>query len=789
MTSYLSFGTVTTMWLYNGYIMGGQGLAWALLLGAPLAAEPVAIPRLAQAPAIDGRLDEAAWQEAARLEGFVQSYPDPGAPATLATTVRIGFDGSAIYFGVTANDDPSRVRAALHSRDDLADDDLVAIYLDTFGERNRAYALRFNPLGVQQDGVFLEGSGTDLSVDLELRSVGRLTAGGYEVEIAVPLSSLRYPDRREQVFGLQIVRQSRHQGEESSWRPLAAAQAVRFPLERRVLLADCGAVRIADPLRGGFWLEATPTLSARAESERRPPTAGAAGITDPAGDWIDGSPRARGALALRGGRGRSLVVDLAYRPDFGEVEADPPVITANNPFPILFAERRPFFLEGFDLWRTLATTVDTRRIEQPESALKGTWQAERNAVAVLVADDASDERASDGLFRYRRSLGGESWAGALFTSRRTPERDNAVASIDGRFRLNARTTLAAQLSGSATDGLFYDSEADRTERRRGSGAGYALDLDHQIPELSLHVSALGFTPDYRADLGYVSRTDTHRVLAEARYSPPARSGARLVSWSFLQTVLLRTDSRGRTQYGYVFPHAELNFRGQSYLNLGLYLDYLKLVESDYGPRRSPGRAGAFSGAGERSTFYNGGSVTFGTTRRSWSAELTLDLTWNTLDYDFGAAPKFPRVSPAALADPDSPLDPGTGDTRTAAVSLRWQPSERWTASLSLSDDRLRRDDTGRLAYHATIASLRLERHFSKSAFARLRCDHDSLSSRTDTQFLFAFQPHLGTSLFLGYEDGRAYDGFNPWTGAPEPGWRPTRRTAFVKLSYALRRGD
>jgi hypothetical protein len=240
------------------------------------------------------------------------------------------------------------------------------------------------------------------------------------------------------------------------------------------------------------------------------------------------------------------------------------------------------------------------------------------------------------------------------------------------------------------------------------------------------------------------------------------------------------------QYGYLFPHAELTFRGHAYLNLALYLDYLKLVESDYGPRRSADRAGAFFGAAERSTFYDGGTITLGVTRQAWSAEVTFDMTWNTLDYDLGAGPKFPRVSPAALADPGAPLDPGSGDTRTGAAPVSWQPNARWIASLSLTDDRLRRDDTHRLAYHSTIASLRVERHFSKSTFVRLRLDHDSLASRSEAQILFAYRPSLGTNLYVGYQDGRAYDGFNPWSGAPEPGWRKSRQTAFVKLAYAVR---
>jgi hypothetical protein len=203
------------------------------------------------------------------------------------------------------------VRAALHARDELADDDFVAFYLDTFGDGSRAYLLRCNPLGAVADGVFLEGSGTDLSIDLELRSAGRLTPTGWEVEVALPWSSLRYPQRAAHRFGLHVLRQARVAGEESTWRPLPAAHAVRFPLERKLLLDGAGAVAFDDPLRVGGWLEATPSLAATAKAVRTP--------ADESGGWREDDPELRAGLTTRAGIGRDLVLELAARPDFGEV--------------------------------------------------------------------------------------------------------------------------------------------------------------------------------------------------------------------------------------------------------------------------------------------------------------------------------------------------------------------------------------------------------------------------------------------------------------------------------------
>lgn len=775
----------------NGYTVFVALLAGVGLVGSPSAcaataaatatedddrAAPIVVAATAAPPTIDGALDDPCWAGPAPITGFLQSYPSPGQPSWATTEVWLAWDAAALYVAVRAEDDPRQVRASLHARDDLGDDDTVTLYLDTFGDGSRAYTLRLNALGAHQDGVFVEGSGTDLSVDLEVRSAGRITPSGFELEAAISLSSLRYPARAVQQFGLLVARQSRHRSEESSWPPLPPDPSVRFPLERKFLLGHGRPILVEDSLLGRPWLDATPSVSARADRERR------------GGD----SSELDGGLALRAGRGANLVGQLAYRPDFGEVEADAPVLTANNPFPLYFPERRPFFLEGIELWRTLTTTVDTRRIEAPELAVQGSWQTERNALAVLAASEpdrggaARASAAEDLLVRHRYSLGEESWVGSLVTLRRSGERENVVASVDGRVSLGVATTLAAQLSGSRTDGSFYDPDRDLEEQRIATGFGYALDLERRAAQLAVRVSARGFTPDYRADLGYLARADTHQLQVETRYSPPPRSESRLVSWAFLHTAHLAADSRGRSHYAYLWPRVELTFGGSMYLHVAAYLDYRKLLEADYGPRRAADRAGAFLGPGERSTIYNGATVTLGGTHGTWSGELILDATWNTFDYDFGAGPRFPRVSPTAIADPAAPLDPGSGDTQTAILTVRWQPTQRWVATLAISRDRLRRDDTGLDAYRSTLGSLRLERHFSRSTFLRLRVDHDSLVAKTTAEVLFSYEPRPGTALHLGVEERGSRDGFDPVSGRRESGWREEGRSAFVKLSHTLR---
>ena len=155
----------------------------------------------------------------------------------------------------------------------------------------------------------------------------------------------------------------------------------------------------------------------------------------------------------------------------------------------------------------------------------------------------------------------------------------------------------------------------------------------------------GYSPDYRADLGYTQSRDTNRWSLVARYNaPPARAGL-LVSWSALNTLLVQFDSRGRTQYACVYPRLLLSFPRQSYLSLYAYRDYLRVFEEEFGPARTATRPGAFAGRGERGTTYHGFTIEAGTAPgRVLSASVTYDRSWNALDYDLGAG-RFRRASP------------------------------------------------------------------------------------------------------------------------------------------------
>src|SRR4051812_33646171 len=177
----------------------------------------IAPPHIEADVVVDGQLDEPQWLQAALLTGFSLYQPVDQRPAPDSTEVLVWYSSTAIYFGIRAFEPHGAVAATLADRDRISSDDNIEIHLDTFDERNRALVFVVNPLGIQADGTkseiggFIPGSNVmpgqnDLSADFIWQSRGRITDFGFEVEIRIPFSSLRYRNDEVRQWGLQIDR-------------------------------------------------------------------------------------------------------------------------------------------------------------------------------------------------------------------------------------------------------------------------------------------------------------------------------------------------------------------------------------------------------------------------------------------------------------------------------------------------------------------------------------------------------------------------------------------------------
>jgi hypothetical protein len=779
----------------------------------PDKAEAVRAARFQSPPTIDGKLDEQAWQQAAVLKNFYQTQPGDNVAPSYPTVAMLGYDDKRLYVGVRAANDPERIRATMTKRDDVTNDDYVAIYLDTFNDRRTAYVLMVNPLGIQQDGIFSEGSEVDYSVDVVMESKGVLSDDGYTIEMAVPFSSLKYEAGKEKFWGIHILRQIKSLDEENSWMPLrrdrAGTNKTGIKETRARFLAQAGHLTGFENIATERTLEIIPTfaLSETGKRVRAAPVSSAE--TDP-GRWHDQYARPEPGFSAKIRVTPGISLDAAVNPDFGEVEADQPQITANQRFPLFFEEKRPFFLEGIDLFRTPIQAVHTRTIIDPDVAMKLSGKRGRTSFGLMLAsDDApgnfSEEERNDpalrpgiekflgknarsGVLRIRRDVGHQSNVGMIAASYDFVERHNRLAGIDGRLSLGLQTSFNLQLAGASSRRFFYDPKADQNRYRSGNGFGYFTELIKTGRHLSLQVAGEGYSPDYRADLGYTLRTDMNRFSVFARYNSEPKPNSKLISWSVLYTFLTQFDWEGRRQYGYHYPRLLLNFKRQTFVNFHMYRDFMRLFEEEFGPQRTATRPGAFAGEPERSTVYRGVVIEAGTSpSKKYSFSFNIDNAWDYFDFDFGAGPKFPRVSPAALADPNAPLDPGPGKSLNMTASATYQPADGLRIAFDYTKSRLVRNDNKRVAFDQNLYSLRANYYFTRFTFGRMRIDYDTMIANVRGQFLLGWTPNPGTALYLGYNDDLNYDGYNSFTNRFEPGWERNRRVFFIKLSYLIRR--
>jgi len=425
-----------------------------LLQAAGTAAPPdshlVTLPRLEAEAIVDGRLDEPAWAQAAVLGDFRQYQPVDGRPAEERTEVRVWYAPDAIWFGIVAHDrQPGSVRATNADRDNIGSDDNVTIYLDTFDDRRRAFFFGVNPLGVQDDGVRSEGGFTpgsltggniDRSPDYIYQSKGRLTDSGYVVEVRIPFKSLRYPGGDAMRWGVNVVRVTQRTGYTDTWTDVRRANAS--------FLAQAGAVTGLRDLRRGLVSEIQPFVTASANGSR-----------DPGGSFDREAIDPSAGVNVRFGL-TNLALDGTINPDFSQIEADEGVVTVNERFALFFNERRPFFLEGIELFSTPNRLVYTRRIVDPIAGAKLTGKFGRFGIAHLTAgDDASTPggSGSDALFnitRIRTDLGTNSLAGLTYTDRIQGDAYNRVIAGDARIVFGKLYYVQGQLGRSWTrDGI------------------------------------------------------------------------------------------------------------------------------------------------------------------------------------------------------------------------------------------------------------------------------------------------------------------------------------------------
>lgn len=282
-----------------------------------------------QPPIIDGNPGDAVWQRMDWETGFIQREPYEDRPSSQETGFKITYDENNLYVLIRAFDtSPDSINRRLARRDQM-DGDIVAVMIDSYFDRLTAFTFGVSAAGVKTDFVMTNnGESEDMTWDPVWFVRTSIDDEGWIAEMRIPLSQLRFTDRDNHIWGLQVVRFLHRKEEMSLWK-LISRNAPGF-------VHLFGELHGIEGIRPKKQFELAPYLVAKAERFEK----------------VEGNPFATGSRSAfdagidgKIGVTNDLSLDFTINPDFGQVEADPSEVNLTA-FETFFPEKRPFFIEG-----------------------------------------------------------------------------------------------------------------------------------------------------------------------------------------------------------------------------------------------------------------------------------------------------------------------------------------------------------------------------------------------------------------------------------------------------------
>ncbi len=722
---------------------------------------PIRIERVQTPITIDGDLSDPAWQQAGKVTTWWETNPGDNLEPQVKNVAWLAYDDQFFYAAFQFQDpDPKAIKAPFGDHDFVPSyTDYGGVIVDPRNDGKTAQMFLANPRGIQYDAISSDASGEDNSPDFYWDSAGRITESGWNLEIRIPFSSLRYEDSDPAQWRILLYRNMPRQFRYQMFTSRLPRDANCFICNTRPLVGLAG-------LPSGSHFVVAPFATGNHTSQ-------------PSGDL--GTP-----LENKGTTGEvgldvkwlpnpNLVLDGTVNPDFSQIESDAAQISANERFALFFPERRPFFLEGIDLFSTPLQAVYTRSINQPEWGLRTTGQRGRSSYTLLVGEDEGggvvilpgtngssfanqDFHSQVAIGRWRRDFGKPgSFVSVLYSGREVDGGAyNRVVGPDFRWHPTDQDNVSAQLLLSRSQTPDRPDLAEEWDGRLLSGWAGLLSWGHQTRTWDNFVQLQKLDHEFRADNGFLPQVGYSEGYEELGYSfhpvdrPISRlrlSGAgwrdndpsgHLLNWGFRPAVafdaLLNSFVRLEGQMGesraieHTFRYRQLHPTIQ--LSPGQVFSYLSLV-------------GNF-----------GDQIDFANDRLGHGNTVTVQ-----------------------------------GDVRPTDHLLLTLTGSRRVLDVTAEDGR-----SGRL-FIAEVARLRANYTFSARSWVRLigewvdtksdpslYRDPSSVSAESGGlagSAVFAYKLNWQTVLFVGYADNRALDGSGDL--------QPADRQGFFKISYAFQR--
>ncbi|PTM09676.1 MAG: hydrolase [Bacteroidetes bacterium] len=286
-----------------------------------------------ESPAIDGVLDESAWDIVDWAKDFIENEPDENTEPSEQTQFKILYDDKFLYVGIRAFDsEPDKIIKQLSRRDGFIGD-RVNFVIDSYNDKRTAFVFTVTAAGVKGDEIATDnGNNIDDSWNPIWYTKVAIDDQGWTAEMKIPFSQLRFGNNQEQIWGMSLARNIFRHNETSVWN--------RVPIDAAGFVSELGELNGLVDIKSQKQIEIQPFSVTQLETY--PEEAG--------NPYRDGSDfKLNGGLDAKIGITNDLTLDLTVNPDFGQVEADPAAINLDG-FEIFFREQRPFFVENKNIF-------------------------------------------------------------------------------------------------------------------------------------------------------------------------------------------------------------------------------------------------------------------------------------------------------------------------------------------------------------------------------------------------------------------------------------------------------
>lgn len=456
---------------------------------------------------IDGIIDEKEWEGALKISEFYEIMPGENTKPTVDTIAYLTYTSENFYIAFKCSDpNPENIRARYADRDSAFADDLVGIFLDTFNDQRNAFEFIVNPFGSQMDCLRKEPEEEDCTWDGIWYSKGNITKNGYEVEIAIPFKTLRYPKEKIKTFRFLILR---------IYPRDFRVQISNVPIDRNKNCTLCQA----------DLLENIEISSKQSKTEIIPtlimsPTYSKENL----GDKLKKDEQKKEAgLSVTYKLTSNLLLNGTLNPDFSQVEADVEKIDVNTRFALFYPEKRPFFLEGQQYFSSFFNLIYTRTMADPNYGFKLTGKEGKDSIGAFYVEDeitnflfpsnqyseisSLDMRSKSYGLRYKRDLFSDSTIGIIYLRREGNGYFNYLYGADGRIRIGENEFLSLQYVESSTKDVLNLEINENFNGERKVGHGIALNFEHSSRNWYFFGSYIEKSPKFRADLGFIPRVD------------------------------------------------------------------------------------------------------------------------------------------------------------------------------------------------------------------------------------------------------------------------------------------